>query len=745
MKANSQVRNIKKTLSVQVQPIKYEPSKEMILEKWKGCLALIDDILDRGSVDFCFQELYQNINDLIMFDIPANVVKAIDDLFMKHAKKVSSLLTDLVNISNIDDFFQNFNLIWKKTKANFNLLRKILVKFEKKYFSINGQGSTVGTNLPVGSIHHSSVWTLFLDYLKLNFSRDNSFVQALIERVLYKIALFREAVYISQNLNINLDEINEGINLLWETGLYREIFHENFINSSLEFYNQLGEKIISLESIETYTSFVEKSFDVETKLISTNLNEFSLRKMISNLETKFITDKKLEILKKVFDSEKCSLFFDESRIQFLKRIYFLYKRVKIEDELRKSWFSFICSSAEKIYQEFGKNAKIVKFFESIILLKKNIDNTLKEAFLNDDKFKSTAKEGFVKTLNLKPNAVADYLSRYIDHVLTDSDTDDKFISSKVDEFMTVFKFLDAKDMFEQFFIKKLANRLLYSLTSSTKGEKYLIEKLRSECGSVFVTKSEEMLMDIENSHDLTLNFKNEINKIETNFYVLSTYSWPVTKVITGVITPEVTQMEKNFTLYYKNKNAGKALNWHLPYCSGELSYNIGGNKNVTLQVNGIQAAILTKFTKNKLSLSLSDFLRLTEIEKDELVSNLDFMTNNIRILNKEGEKYLLNSGFTPSKTHLIINNFANKEETSVEEIREVEERNWEDRKHVLDALIMKVLKAKKQLKQTEIISSVLGAVKFPCEISSVSTRVQFLISGGYLSKDDKDEELIKYN
>lgn len=49
----------------------------------------------------------------------------------------------------------------------------------------------------------------------------------------------------------------------------------------------------------------------------------------------------------------------------------------------------------------------------------------------------------------------------------------------------------------------------------------------------------------------------------------------------------------------------------------------------------------------------------------------------------------------------------------------MEERNWEDRKYVIDALIMKTLKAKKAMKQAELIQSVLVLAKFPCEVKEI--------------------------
>ena len=139
-------------------------------------------------------------------------------------------------------------------------------------------------------------------------------------------------------------------------------------------------------------------------------------------------------------------------------------------------------------------------------------------------------------------------------------------------------------MFETFYIRKLSTRLLYKLTSSKKGEKYLIEKLRTECGSAFVNKSEEMLTDIEISNELTVNFtsvnfylnKIYINeKVKFNFHALSALSWPIQKIVNGNFShiPNIERLNDNFITFFKSKNAGRTLNWHLPYCSAELNFN----------------------------------------------------------------------------------------------------------------------------------------------------------------------------
>ena len=226
--------------------------------------------------------------------------------------------------------------------------------------------------------------------------------------------------------------------------------------------------------------------------------------------------------------------------------------------------------------------------------------------------------------------------------------------------------------------------------------------------------------------------------------ILGWHSWPINKILTGFVNETISKLQKSFVINYNLKFAGRALNWHLPYCSGEMTYNLA-NKNVTLIVNGVQAAILSKFTKKRDAIPMKEMIKLTLIEKDDLQYNMNIITgNNILLYEKANEMYILNKNFSPVKTHVNINDFS-KEETSVEEIREVEERNMEDRKPVIEAYIMKILKPKKQMKLNDLIYGVISAVKFPCEISLVTVRINHLINNHYIARDEKDEQLIKYN
>lgn len=64
-----------------------------------------------------------------------------------------------------------------------------------------------------------------------------------------------------------------------------------------------------------------------------------------------------------------------------------------------------------------------------------------------------------------------------------------------------------KDVFEAFYKKDLAKRLLLGRSSSIDAEKACISKLKAECGAQFTTKLEGMFKDVELSHDVVAGFR----------------------------------------------------------------------------------------------------------------------------------------------------------------------------------------------------------------------------------------------
>ena len=73
-----------------------------------------------------------------------------------------------------------------------------------------------------------------------------------------------------------------------------------------------------------------------------------------------------------------------------------------------------------------------------------------------------------------------------------------------------------KDVFEAFYKKDLAKRLLVGKSASVDAEKSMLSKLKQECGSAFTVKLEGMFKDMELSKDIMLAFK-QVTHYSVNF------------------------------------------------------------------------------------------------------------------------------------------------------------------------------------------------------------------------------------
>jgi len=144
---------------------------------------------------------------------------------------------------------------------------------------------------------------------------------------------------------------------------------------------------------------------------------------------------------------------------------------------------------------------------------------------------------------------------------------------KSDLILSVFRFINAKDTFEQFFTKHLCNRLIQKRSESTDAEREFISILKYECGNLFTSRVEQMFVDMNNSEELmksykdTIKTKNQIYEIE--YFVLSSNSWPITATQKVIKIPkEITDGTKMFVEFYrKTFEQKRKLEWSLEHCS----------------------------------------------------------------------------------------------------------------------------------------------------------------------------------
>ena len=100
-------------------------------QKWSFFEENFTKILEHNDNNICYQELYETINDLILLSIPKEKIQRIERIIINFSEKCAILLSNFSEIKNPSDFFIKFNEQWLKIKSNFNILGKILIRYER--------------------------------------------------------------------------------------------------------------------------------------------------------------------------------------------------------------------------------------------------------------------------------------------------------------------------------------------------------------------------------------------------------------------------------------------------------------------------------------------------------------------------------------------------------------------------------------------------------------------------------------
>ena len=76
--------------------------------------------------------------------------------------------------------------------------------------------------------------------------------------------------------------------------------------------------------------------------------------------------------------------------------------------------------------------------------------------------------------------------------------------------MVVFKYIEDKDVFQKFYSKMLAKRLVQHQSASDDAEASMISKLKQACGFEYTSKLQRMFQDIGVSKDLNDQFRRHL-------------------------------------------------------------------------------------------------------------------------------------------------------------------------------------------------------------------------------------------
>lgn len=626
-------------------------------------------------------------------------------------------------------------------------------------------------------------------------------LDVLINVVLSQIELERRGDLIDKYLIRSCMYMLEG---LYETDqeeesskLYITRFEPDFINKASTYYREEGQRLLKTLDAGSFCRHVQRRLEEEERRCGSTLPKSTIDGIKRVIDEELIRKSIKEIIS--LPGSGVEFMLDNNRVHELKDIYDLTSRVDSKKEALKiavqKRIVELGMEVNRVAQAISKEQPTkqdadgkpmerpvnqqtlaaIEWVNEVLKLKDRYDVILSQSFREDRGLQIAFTVSFTEFINAFERS-SEYLSLFFDENMKKGikGKTEGEIDALVDKGIVLLRYIQDKDLFERYYKRHLARRLILKKSASMDAEKQVLVRMKLEIGNALTSRIEPMFKDIDISEDLTNGFKKyqkELGEVikkasELEIHVLTNTMWPL-EGLTSIqdednprcIWPSaLDKLKSSFERFYLNKHNGRKLTWPAQMGSVDIrAYFPKAKTNAkTRELNCSTYAAMILLLFNDLpddaALSCSEIQAQTKIPQGDLVRNLQALAvaPKTRILLKEPmsrdikaeDKFTFNSAFSSNFQKIKIGVVAaNKVETVIER-QETEKKNDDSRGLVIEAAIVRVMKQRKSLSHTELMTEIIQQLmsRFKPDLPMVKKKIESLIEREYLERVEDAEK-----
>ncbi|CAK6964714.1 cullin-4B [Scomber scombrus] len=697
-------------------------------ETWQKLKEAVEAIQNSTSIKYNLEELYQAVENLCSHKISAKLYKQLRAVCEDHIKaQIDQFREDALDSVL---FLKKIDKCWQDHCRQMIMIRSIFLFLDRTYVLQNSM-------LP-------SIWDMGLELFRFYIISDLKVQSKTIDGILLLIERERNGEAIDRSLLRSL------LSMLSDLQIYQDSFEQRFLEETNRLYAAEGQRLMQEREVPEYLHHVNKRLEEEADRVITYLDQSTQKPLIATVEKQLLGEHLTATLQKGLTH-----LLDENRIQDLSLLYQLFSRVRGGVQvLLQHWIEYIKAFGSTIVINPEKDKTMV---QELLDFKDKVDHIIDVCFMKNEKFVNAMKEAFETFINKRPNKPAELIAKHVDSKLRagNKEATDEELEKMLDKIMIIFRFIYGKDVFEAFYKKDLAKRLLVGKSASVDAEKSMLSKLKHECGAAFTSKLEGMFKDMELSKDIMVQFKqymqcqNIPGNIELTVNILTMGYWPTYVPMEVHLPPEMVRLQEIFKTFYLGKHSGRKLQWQstLGHCVLKAEFKEGKKE---LQVSLFQTLVLLMFNEGE-EFTLEEIKLATGIEDSELRRTLQSLAcGKARVLTKipkskdveDGDKFSCNDDFKHKLFRIKINQIQMKE--TVEEQASTTERVFQDRQYQIDAAIVRIMKMRKTLSHNLLMSEVYNQLKFPVKPADLKKRIESLIDRDYMERDKENPNQYNY-
>jgi len=766
----------KKEAKMRIRAFPMTMDEKYVENIWNLLKAAIQEIQRKNNSGLSFEELYRNAYTMVLHKHGERLYSGLKEVVTNHLE--SKVRNDVLTALN-NNFLQTLNAAWNDHQTSMVMIRDILMYMDRVYVQQNNCENVYNLGL-----------VIFRDKVVRYGCIGNHLRVTLLDMIMKE----------RRGEVIDRLAIKNACQMLMMLGIetrnvYEEDFESHFLKQSAEFYMIESQKFLEENSASSYIHKVEARINEEAERATHYLDETTEPRIVEVVEEQLIR----RHMKTIVEMEGSGVvhMLKNNRMPDLSCMYKLFGRVTeghktigeaVSKYLREEGKALVTQAKD----EQSQQTNAVTYIQNLLELKDRFDDFLTQSFSNDKYFKQVISGDFEYFLNLNTRS-PEFLSLFIDDKLKKGvkGLSDVEVESVLDKSMILFRFLQEKDQFEEYYKRHLARRLLNQKSASDDSEKMMISKLKSECGCQFTSKLEGMFKDMTVSNTLNEEFKNHLqntgttlNGVDLGVRVLTTGFWPGQTAPPPIVLPRIpAQAFDVFKNFYLAKHSGRILT--LQPSAGTTDLNAlffggtskkgsvdeesaaaggeagtsgksGNVKKHILCVNTYQMVILLMFNTRE---------RLTyeEIKQETLIPDRD-LTRALQPLSvgkasqrilvkypksKEIEpthSFSINESFTSAFHRVKIQQASARQGEAEPERNETRRKVDEDRKHEIEACIVRIMKSRKHSNHNQLVAEVVEQLskRFQPSPLVIKKRIEGLIEREYMKRSDQDRKMYIY-
>jgi len=694
----------------------------------------------RVGANFAGEELYRRLQDFLVEHVNSILTGGetrMDDSLLNYYKKEWDRYTTALKVVN--HIFQYLNRHWIKRESEDG---------NKDIYEIYTLGLVVWKT-HIFSNSKSRLTKALLSLIEKE--RDNEQIDvSLVQGII--------GTFVSVGVEKDKDEPSLDI--------YRRDFEEEFLLATEIYYTNESTYFIANNSVCEYMKKVEQRLDQERHRLSTYLHH-STGDFLLNKCYRVMIDKHKDTVWLEFQQ-----LLDDDKIEDLARMYNLLSLISnaldpLIDVLEKHILVVGANAITQVTDSAFEDPRV--YVETILKVHKKYQDLVTNAFQSNPGFGAALDKACRRFIN--DNSVTqkakssskspELVAKFCDVLLKKSakNPEEQQVLDILNDIMLVFKYIEDKDVFQTYYSKMLAKRLIHGTSVSDYLEGQMIAKLKQNCGYEYTSKLARMFSDMSVSREIQDKFKESRYASDVDFdlqiLVLATGSWPLQPPSTNFAIPkELQSCERAFQNFYQSQHSGRKINWLMQFSKGELKTKYT-SKTFLFQCSTYQMGVLLLFNDVDI-LTGEQIQEASQLNDAALKATLmSLITTKILLMAPKDvpsitkkHKFTLNAGYKNKRQRVLINIPVNEPKENGPEGGKSDTQRIieEDRKLQIQASVVRIMKARKTLNHGQLMSEVLQQLqnRFKPKIPMIKKCIDILIEKEYLQRIEGQKDMYSY-